>query len=65
MKPTSNQPDSKPTKGYGKRSRGQWILIYVVVAIVVYGVAFVAYKHFHKTTTTDANGNTTTSNSLY
>jgi len=43
------QPEqNKPTKGYGKRPVWQWVLIYVVVAIVVYGLVY--YIFFHKGT---------------
>ena len=28
----------QPTKGYGKRSKGQWIVIYLVGAVIVYGL---------------------------
>lgn len=37
--PTTPAP-AAPSKGYGKRSRIQWILIYLVVAIVVYGIIY-------------------------
>jgi flagellar basal body-associated protein FliL len=32
--------DKKPTKGYGKRSMKQWVLIYVVVAVIVYALIY-------------------------
>ena len=35
--------DSEPTKGYGKRSRKQWVVIYVVAAIVVYGLIYLLF----------------------
>ncbi|MEK7599535.1 MAG: hypothetical protein AAB462_00670 [Patescibacteria group bacterium] len=35
-----DQPTQKPSKGYGKRPVWQWIAIYVVVAIVVYGLLY-------------------------
>ena len=34
------QPSQKPSKGYGKRPLWQWILIYVVIAIIVYGLIY-------------------------
>lgn len=40
-------PKQKPTKGYGKRPLGQWILIYVIVAIIVYGLVYLLF--FRKT----------------
>ena len=42
----SEAPNSdKPTKGYGKRSKGQWIAIYVVAAIIVYGLIYLIFIH--------------------
>ena len=41
----SNKPTSKPTKGYGKRPMWQWVLIYVVAAIVVYGLIYLVFIH--------------------
>ncbi len=42
----NNQPEQKPAKGgYGKRPLWQWILIYVVIAIVVYGLIYVIFIH--------------------
>ncbi len=38
-------PANKPSKGYGKRPKWQWILIYVVVAIVVYGLVYLVFFH--------------------
>ena len=34
--------NQKPSKnyGYGKRSKGQWILIYVVLGAIVYGLIY-------------------------
>jgi flagellar basal body-associated protein FliL len=42
MEPEDNQdqPTQKPSKGYGKRPVWQWIAIYLVVAIVVYGLIY-------------------------
>ena len=31
------------TKGYGKRSAKQWVLIYVVAAIIVYGLIYLIF----------------------
>lgn len=52
-------------KGYGGRSVWQWIGIYLVIAVVVYGAAFFAYREI-KDKGADDNGTTTTqSTSLY
>jgi hypothetical protein len=44
-KPASQnqQSSQKPSKGYGKRPVWQWILIYVIVAIVVYGLIYLLF----------------------
>jgi len=34
-KPTQEKP-----KGYGKRPKWQWVVIYIIVAIVVYGLIY-------------------------
>jgi hypothetical protein len=44
MEPENEQP-TKPTKGYGKRSVWQWVLIYVVIAVVVYGIIYYLFIH--------------------
>jgi hypothetical protein len=40
MDPEQPQNDSQPTKGYGKRPTWQWIVIYLVVAAIVYGLVY-------------------------
>ncbi|MEK7594221.1 MAG: hypothetical protein AAB436_01110 [Patescibacteria group bacterium] len=42
MEPEDNQgqPSQKPSKGYGKRPVWQWVVIYLVVAVVVYGLIY-------------------------
>jgi flagellar basal body-associated protein FliL len=37
------QDSKKPSKGYGKRSKWQWVIIYLVVAIVVYGLIYYVF----------------------
>lgn len=32
--------NNKPEKGYGKRPVWQWVLIYVVAAIIIYGLIY-------------------------
>lgn len=39
MEPQNNQ-SQPPTKGYGKRPVWQWVLIYLVVAVIVYGLIY-------------------------
>jgi len=45
MEPENSQAPQKSTKGYGKRPVWQWVLIYVVVAIVVYGLIYLLFIH--------------------
>lgn len=45
MQPKHNQSPSGGS-GYGKRPLWQWVLIYIVAAVVVYGIAFIVYKQF-------------------
>lgn len=48
MDPQSPAPepqDQKPAKGYGKRSVWQWVVIYLIVAIVLYGLAYLIFFH--------------------
>lgn len=40
---TSKESSPKSTKGYGKRPVWQWILIYVVAAIIVYGLIYLIF----------------------
>lgn len=44
MQPENSAPQ-KPSKGYGKRPVWQWVLIYVVVAIIVYGLVYLLFIH--------------------
>ncbi len=41
--PAPNQ--TKPSKGYGKRPVWQWVVIYLIVAIVVYGLVYLIFFH--------------------
>jgi hypothetical protein len=34
---------TKQSKGYGKRPLWQWILIYVIAAIVIYGLIYLLF----------------------
>lgn len=37
-------PD-KPGKGYGNHSKMYWILVYLVVAVIVYGSIYLLFFH--------------------
>jgi hypothetical protein len=39
------QSPKKSTKGYGKHSLRYWIVLYLVVAIVVYGIIYLLFIH--------------------
>lgn len=60
---TMNMDETK--KGYGGRSIWQWIGIYFIIAVIVYGAAFFIYREV-KDHGADDNGTTTTqSTGLY
>jgi len=43
-----DQKNDKPTKsktGYGKRPAWQWVVIYIIAAIVVYGLIYLIFFH--------------------
>lgn len=43
MEEQKSQKPEKPGKGYGKRPLWQWVLLYVVIAIVVYGLVYLLF----------------------
>jgi flagellar basal body-associated protein FliL len=45
MEPQDSKSPEKPSKGYGKRPMWQWVVIYLVVAIVVYGLIYFLFIH--------------------
>lgn len=45
MEPEEKSTDKKPSKGYGKRPVWQWVVIYLVVAVVVYGLIYLIFFH--------------------
>ena len=46
MEPQAPSPEpQKPAKGYGKRPVWQWVVIYLIVAIVVYGLVYLIFFH--------------------
>ncbi len=40
MADNDNQQTKKTTKAYGKRPVWQWVLIYLVIAVIVYGLIY-------------------------
>jgi hypothetical protein len=34
------EQNSQPSKGYGKRPTWQWVVIYLVLAVIVYGLVY-------------------------
>ncbi|HLC43567.1 MAG TPA: hypothetical protein VJK08_00350 [Patescibacteria group bacterium] len=53
---------SNSSSSYGKRSLLSWIGIYIIVAVVVYGVIYLVYK---KINASNSDSGTTESNSIY
>jgi flagellar basal body-associated protein FliL len=46
--PQTNAPQNSPQKngkGYGGRPLWQWILLYLVLAIIVYGIIYLIFFH--------------------
>jgi hypothetical protein len=43
MATQDSQSPQKSTKGYGKRPMWQWIIIYIIVAIIVYGLIYLLF----------------------
>jgi hypothetical protein len=35
----------KPSKGYGKHSKKYWVMVYVIAAIVIYGLVYLIFIH--------------------
>lgn len=47
---TPASPRAPAKGGYGKRPVWQWVVIYLVIAIVVYGIVYFAFIHKSGTT---------------
>ena len=45
MEPEDPNSPKKPSKGYGKHSVWFWVAVYVVIAIVVYGLIYILFIH--------------------
>jgi hypothetical protein len=58
---------AKQNNGYGKRPMWQWIVLYVVIAVIVYGAIYYFYLAKRNLYQTDQTGSaeTNTRNSLY
>lgn len=50
MEPQDNQPQQKPSKGYGKRPLWQWILLYVIIGGIVYFLIYLLFIHHGSST---------------
>ena len=35
--------EQQPTKGYGKRPVWQWAVIYLIAAIIIYGIIYLVF----------------------
>ncbi|MEX1995317.1 MAG: hypothetical protein WD887_00870 [Candidatus Saccharimonadales bacterium] len=42
--------EEKPMKAYGKRPVWQWVVIYLVIAVIVYGLVYVLFMRDGGTT---------------
>lgn len=40
-----DENNKQPTKGYGKRPVWQWLVIYLIAAIIVYGIIYFVWIH--------------------
>jgi hypothetical protein len=40
-----NKVEQKKSGAYGKRSKAQWIVIYVIAAVIVYGLIYLIFFH--------------------
>lgn len=54
--------DLNEMSGYGKRSVWSWIGIYIIVAVIIYGVIYLVYK---KINASNSDSGTTQSTSIY
>lgn len=45
MEPEETNTSDKPTKAYSKRPMWQWVVIYIVVAVIVYGLIYYLFIH--------------------
>lgn len=53
-------------KGYGKRPLWQWIVIYLIIAVILYGVIYYFFIARRSTSPTPAGGSTPqTQNPIY
>lgn len=50
------EPADKPSKGYGKRPVWQWVVIYVILAVIVYGLVYYIFINGGDDTGTDSLG---------
>ncbi len=39
------QSSQKPSKGYGKHSVKYWVVVYLVLAVIVYGLVYLLFIH--------------------
>jgi len=51
-----DQPEKKPAKEYGKFSKKQWLLIYIVAAVIVYGLIYLIFIHKSGTSPSSGSG---------
>lgn len=42
---SDQETPQKPSKGYGKRPVWQWVVIYIIAAIIIYGLIYLIFIH--------------------
>ena len=41
----NEEPSQKPAKGYGRRSKLFWAVVYLIAAVIVYGIIYLVFIH--------------------
>lgn len=54
MTEQNTESNPKPTKGYGKRPIWQWVVLYLVMAIILYGLIYLIF--FNSATSSSGAG---------
>lgn len=43
MPPKDQKPVQTPSTGYGKRPLWQWIILYIIIGVIVYGLIYLIF----------------------
>ncbi|MGH7240081.1 MAG: hypothetical protein ACREHG_08455 [Candidatus Saccharimonadales bacterium] len=60
-----DKPQQQPSKGYGKHSKWFWVLVYLIIAIIVYGVIYLLVIHKSGNGSTSGNGGNSSNSGIY